>query len=292
MNSEGIKRKGVREMKSNLRFVSLLVVMGICGFSTVISAQKTTNNQASPKTGAKSSSPKKTKNPATGETVGPKVKNQRPPSTGSSSGNDRPASSGEVLTDPVRTMRVLKLLIENKMALQPMLDNSAGHLLRAKNLLDDATTQAFRFKGIYFEVQNIQTPDDDSYVTPRGDTVNEIKGNLEQALRYLNLIQYETPSEHRALTIGNLNGALAQLNSYFQNPPTDAEKAEHIRQRSGFTKNNPTGAAPKQGGTAKSSKSGKQMVTPNEVDTTLKTAPAGTTRKPTKTTGKKPKNNE
>lgn len=272
-------------MKLKLRMTSLLVLIGIFGFSSIVSAQKTTSNKAKPKAGTNSATPKKAKNINTGEIVNPNNGKTRPASTGNGNGNGRPASTGETLSDRDRIERSVKILMFAGTFPNGTVEDSGSNLSRTRGFINQAYSKAWDLKQKYVNANNQNVNYESNYSTPRPDDMSDVKSNLQEVLNYLNAVSFETEQNHRASAIDFTERAINQIDSYLINPPA-AKKTRPAKQ-------SPNGA------NAVSGKSGsqlgdnqKQMVNQNGVDTKLKTSPAGANgqpAKPAKTTKTKPK---
>lgn len=138
-------------MKLNIKTAGLLVIISIFGFSTVVFGQKTTNNQAQPKAGTNSVTPKKAKNINTGEAVVPKSNNKRPPSTGTGNSNGRPESSGQTLSEFDLMDRAYNLLtdVARKIPNENIKDNSGANASRARSFAESAAEHAFKLREAY-----------------------------------------------------------------------------------------------------------------------------------------------
>lgn len=107
--------------------------------------------------------------------------------------------------------------------------------------------------------------------------MKDVKNVLEKVLGYLNRIEFVF-GNNKANAIEKTEQAIAQAQNYIDNPPSP-------------TKNAPNGAAEVKGKENRKISDGKKAVNSNTIDSTLKTAPAGSTEQttPTKNTNTKPK---
>lgn len=264
-------------MKLNIKTASLLVIIGIFGFSTVIFGQKTTNNQAKPKAGTNSATPKKAKNIKTGEAVVPKSSNNRPPSTGTGNSNGRPESTGETLSEFDLMDRAYNLLtqVARKLPSDTIRDNSGANASRVSSFAESAAENAYQLRDAYYRETNIGEVK--YYQNESLNSMQDVKNVLDKALGYLNRVEYGFRN-NKADAIEKTEQAIAQAQTYIENPPPP-------------TKNAPNGAAEVKGKGNRKISDGKKAVNSNTIDSSLKTAPAGSTEKttPTKNTNTKPK---
>lgn len=267
-------------MKLNLRIASLLVI-GIFGFSSAVLAQtnKKTSGKAQAKTGATSATPKKAKNQTTGATVTPTNTNTRPPSTGTGNGSNRPASTGETLSERDRIERAVKILMFAGTFPNGTVEDSGSNLARTRGFINQAYSNNWTLKNKYIDANNQNVNYDSNYSAPYPSDMNDVKNNLQQALNYLNAVNFETEQTNRAKAIDFTTQAIRQIDAYLIDPPA-------------MKRTKPTKKAPNGAKSAKGKANGSQkIINQDDVDATLKTNPAGSTEKttPSKTTTKKPK---
>lgn len=264
-------------MKLNIKTAGLLIAICIFGFSTIVFGQKTTNNQAKPKAGTNSATPKKAKNINTGEAVVPKNNNNRPPSTGTGNSNGRPESTGQTLSEFELMDKAYNLLthVARKIPSDTIKDNSGANASRAKSFAESAAEHALKLREAYYRETN--SGETKYYQNESLESMGDVKNVLEKALGYLNRIEF-TFRNNKADAIEKTEQAIAQAQNYIENPPSP-------------TKNAPNGAAEVKGKGNRKISDGKKAVNPNTMDSTLKTAPAGSTEQttPTKNTNTKPK---
>jgi hypothetical protein len=253
-------------MRLNLRIASLLVVIGVFGFSSTVLAQtnKKTTNKAQAKTGTTTAAtPKKTKNPNTGEVATPKRGNTRPPSTGTGNGNNRPPSTGENLSDIELLDRVEYGLFALRQDLNMYelnnWDNSGLNAQRATDFATSAYNKAKDLRDKYMEL-NGGWHDAPFYNINEGYEMRGVKNGLEILLNHLNNTEFES-NGLKSDVKDKIQQAIAQV--YLDNPPAKTKP----------TKKAPNGAKTANPNRTSQSANGQQQMIKS--DTSLKTTPAG-----------------
>jgi hypothetical protein len=264
-------------MKMNLRITSLLIVIGIFGFSSTVLAQKKAPKNAQPKATAKSATPKKAKNSNTGQTQTPNTTNERPASTGSGDGSNRPESTGQTFTEFDLMSRAYQILtdVARDVPSENIEENSGANAARTGSFAKAANEHTYQLREAYFRETNIWQvkyfPNEDL------SSMTRVKAHLEKALGYLNRIEYGFRN-NKTDAIEKTEQAIAQAQAYINNPPPP-------------TKTAPNGAEVVKGKGNRKISDGKKAVNTNTIDKSLKTNPTGSTppAKPKKTTNAKPK---
>jgi hypothetical protein len=232
-------------MKFNLRVASLLVIIGIFGFSTTVLAQKNISKKTKP--GASSTKPETT--------------STRPPSTGTGNASTRPASTGSVSDGNklYRASRILGLAVNFPAG---TVEDSGSNLARTKGFIKEAFEKSVALSNKY----NAQYPSGmQAYNPPSPQDMNGVKSNLQQALDYLNAVDFETEQNHRASTIDFTKRAMRQIDAYLIDPPASKKTRPAKKNPKGTDVANPNGTSQSDTGQQRMIKS----------DTSLKTTPAG-----------------
>lgn len=231
-------------MKIFLRIASLLIVGGIFGFWSDVSAQKKTNAPAQASAEAKASQTKAVKPKSD------RVKQTR--AVNLSKGNDRPPSEGESLTEKERIGRAAGILFWAQTFPGGQIEDTGSNLARTRGFIEQASDNAKSLVRKYRKAKNINEWEETSnWEPPYPDDMADVKNNLQQALDYLNAVEFETPQNNRAAAIELTERAIRQLEAYLTDPPAP-KKARPTRE-------SPTGTDPvkRKSGSQKVKKSGK-----------------------------------
>ena len=221
-------------MKLNLRIASLLLVIGIFGFSSNILAQtnKKTNTKAQPKSEAKSSETKKTTMTVSGKkaiSVDKVNKELKTKPGGSSNNGNRPASTGTPLTDYDWIARVNHATGKVSSALGAFVrengDNGGANGARALDFVGYAFSDINKLYGYYKEQNGIEnwSANSSNYEQIPGNSLNSIKAQLEQALTFFDNFDYEY-NGLRASAKDKIQQSIRQFQFYMDNLPAGVKK--------------------------------------------------------------------
>lgn len=240
----------------NLRVASLLIVIGIFGFSSAVFAQKNkkTNTTAQPKAEVASTKTKKTAMTVGGKKAisADKVNKELKTKPGGGSSN-RPASTGTALVDFDWIARSKKLTADTVEDIRGYIekngDNGGANGERAKDFGGSAFGD-LNTLSTHYEEQNGNSGNPANYGNYEqipGNSPDDIKARLEQALTFYDKIEFEH-NGLKASAKNKLQQAIRQFQAYIDNLPAGVKKnqptGEKVKGKGGSNLNGQPPAKP------------------------------------------------